>query len=136
MEYVIRTKYHPWMEVYAMSRKNAFVRGRLLSACFADLSSDDRVEREMSNVLDFLYPQTVVTNGTSVSQDNDHYEAWLQFRLRHHSNKPSNGAKGHATSHDPELRLRLIDTIRRLDEKYYGGDVSWLNSVLPCQAFS
>jgi len=39
---------------------------------------------------------------------------------------------GHSTPHDPVLRGHLVDLIKELDEKYYNGEIAWLNEILPC----
>lgn len=39
----------------------------------------------------------------------------------------------HGTSHDDDLRTRLLRTLKEIDETYYGGDVAKIQSMWPCQ---
>jgi hypothetical protein len=38
----------------------------------------------------------------------------------------------HATDHDAELRLSLMQVVRQLDEDYYNGQIEFMDSMIPC----
>jgi len=51
-----------------------------------------------------------------------------------HSPPPTEAANAvaHSTTHDPNVRERLIKVIKKIDDEHYGGDIAWLDSVFPC----
>jgi len=115
IEWVFSSHYRVMLSAWALSVAFPHVRDRTLNICYEDLSSKDpqRAGETMTKVLDFLY------NGTQ-------HKPWKGY-------EPSqNDAAGHATSQDPDLRKRLIKVIKRIDQKYFDGDIAWLDSMLPC----
>lgn len=93
----------------------AEVRERTLTVCYEAMMSPERDEEAINSILDFWF------NGTA-------------------THKPYNGSLpghvdytgGHATTHDEGLRSHLKDVARTVDEKYYNGEIKWVDSALPC----
>lgn len=115
IEWVFSAHYRVMLSSWALSVGFPHVSERTLNICYEDLSSKDsqRAETTMTNVLNFFF------NGTK-------HKRWKGYE------PGQNDAGGHATPHDPDLRKRLIKTIKKIDHKYYNGDISWLDSMLPC----
>jgi len=107
----MRSYYKLMFRLWTAAQVNDAVGERIMVACFEDLTSrnETHVNATGTKLLDFLY------NGTA--------------------HNPFNGigeAGGHASSHDPELIGNLTKLIKELDERFYNGEIAWLDSVLPC----
>jgi len=116
VDWIVGIHYSVFMAHWALAQELNEVRERSHFVCFRDMESSNRthVETTIQSMLNFLYSGNL-------------YQPW-------HGTLPDPGqAGGHKTPPDPELRERLIETIKRLDETYYNGEIGWLHSVLPCQ---
>lgn len=114
IEFIFRVHYSGPFAHWAMSEELPELAERTRVVCFDDLRTPDRDLETINWMLDFYY------NGT------DHKE----FKGRQPS---KSAARGHQTSHNPALRARLADMVKRIDETYYDGQIAWVHSVLPCQ---
>jgi len=128
VEYIFRfpkSGYRQLLNNLAWSAAVPYFRERTMPLCYEDFTPSTSVEnylKKASSAIDRLV-DFYRMNSTIVSK------ADRMDRLR---SIAGNGAKGHATSHDHELRERLRDIIFTLDRKYYNGDIAWLNSFWPC----
>jgi len=90
------------------------IQDRTLVVCMEDLASD------FNWTLEFFFP----------SRSSD--------RIRENAVPGKTAAAGqryegrHSTSHDPQVRQRLVEVIRQLDRDYFNGEIAWLDSVFPC----
>jgi len=94
------------------------VRERTRFACYEDLTSRDRDLAAVNEVLDFLHNGTAPTHRAPFAGEGPGHADY---------------SGGHATSKDANLRNRLKSVVQKIDRDYYGGDVAWVHSALPCQ---
>jgi len=98
---------------------------RTLFVCYEQLISTR--EQSMREIMEWMYP------GKIKGSDKDAFTS--QHRIlpvKSESHQASVYSGGHATSHDPELRLRLRSIIERLDEELFHGEIASLNAALSC----
>lgn len=116
IEWVFHAHYEVMLSAWGLSQGLPYVGDRTLNICYEDMASKDmnRSKATTETVLDFFH------NGTK-------HKPWRGFEP-----DMTHDAGGHATSKDPDMRKRLIKIIKRLDHKYYNGDIAWLDSMLPC----
>lgn len=117
IEAVFQYYYKPFYIDFSLSSAVPILKDRVSHVCFEDLASDDSAAKAAAQgqMLDFLYN---TTDARAALLDGGHRRAAYEG--------------GHATSHDPALRERLIGVIQRLDEEHYKGDIAWLNETMPC----
>lgn len=117
MEWIFQRYFIGSLSLWALAEQVPSVQERTLSICYEDLASSTMYHDVSNSMLNFIF------NGTT------NHKTWY--------GKPPTEAKevsAHSTSHDPELRNRLVGIIKQIDAEYYNGDIAWLNSVLPCQS--
>ena len=89
----------------------------------------------MEALVGFLTDNITTTSATMI-KDNDNSISSAADEEDEVSNQKSREEKydgGHATSHDPTLRQRLLKIIKQIDREYYNNDIAWLHSILPCR---
>ena len=120
IEWVMKRHYqqHEIFDQLALSVFVPWIGERTKIHCFEEFTSVPEYESELL-WLEFFFSSTTLwrshDDGTNASSSTAEY----------------NGT--HATSHDPELRQSLVNIIRQLDGQYFGGQIEWLNSVIPCK---
>jgi len=113
IEWVFKIYYDIYLARWAISRQVPRVGNRTMVTCFEDLVSADSnvVTETVRRALGFLVA--------------DAFDAEITILTTVYEG-------GHATSHDEQLRGRLKNVIDELDKEFFGGDIAWLNSSLPC----
>jgi len=113
---VFRYSYRGVLEHLALAQQLSSLNKRSFTICYEDLSSADKDLDTINEALNFWF-----------DGDMGSVKPW-NGKLPGH--KDYSG--GHSTSHDPELRQRLVDVIKILDAKHYNNEIAWVDSVLPC----
>lgn len=91
---------------------------RTLFVCYEQLASVSTREETMRKILDRMYPGKNEGSDKNIAKKSDSQASVY------------NG--GHATNHDPELRLRLRKIIQHLDEQLLHGEIPSFNAALGC----
>jgi len=99
---------------WAWARAIPSLRDKVMEVCFEDLADKSTQSSKVKEVMTFM--------------------GLLNNKSPYHRRLPYSG--GHATSHDPTIRMQLRDVIREVDADYFNGEIAWLHSILPCQSSS
>lgn len=103
------------------------IHKRVRAFCFEDLASKQTSASSIESMIDFL----TLTESNSTRSLRD---VGLDGSLSNETQPEKQGYDGgHSTSHNPDLRQRLLRTIQEIDHEYYNDDIKWLHSVLPCK---
>jgi len=122
MDWVMRYYYAPIFAHWAMSEEVPEMRERTKVVCYEDLMSkeEDRDLKAVHSVVDFFFDHAPPTpwEGTPPG----------------HAKVESGYKGGHSTTNDRSLAQKesLIQLIKNLDQKFYHGEIAWLNSINPC----
>ena len=130
LDWVWHTLYGKTFQFWALSNGWSClpIRKRVKTFCFEDLSSKTKSSTSVAEVIGFLTDNITKINeqqSAEVEDDKDIPEEVDKADQEQH--------KGHATSHDPTLRQRLLEIIQQIDRDDYNNDIAWLHSVLPCK---
>jgi len=119
LHWVFRVHYFDMFGRWALAQELPDVRDRIQTVCYEDLTSRSRDQR-VEGMIDFLY---------GGNENHSHHMPFDPSGLR-----PAGASYegGHSTSHEPLVRQHLRDVVAEIDQEYYNGDISWLDSILPC----
>jgi len=116
IEYIFHSQYIVMFSTWALAQDVPEVRERTKTICYEDVTHPDKANVALNTAIEHWY------NGTSS-------KPWK-------GGPPGGGGKQKeqhaASSRDPEEKERLLRIIKEIDEKYYDGDIAWLDSLLPC----
>lgn len=120
VDWVFHHYYYVWLTDWALAREIPTLRDRTKTVCYEKLTrSDDggaSAARTVEDMLDFFY------NGTN---NHEPYRGGFENVTQQYAGR-------HATSDDAGVREELKRVVRDVDAKYYGGDIAWLDRILPC----
>jgi len=143
IDWAFRVQYLNSLTYFAMSRGLPEVQERTTVVCREDLESERR-NVTLMQAQHFLYNGTKHRDYDGDPSSGSSYVA-TSIRARHarenvdsedsedsEEDEPKEETKA-APSMSPERRDEFMRVIRRLDDEYYGGDIAWLQSVIPCK---
>jgi len=116
VDWVMRYYYSGILSHWALAQQIPEIRRRTLVVCYEDLMSPHHDNRTVDEIVNFFFDGRPPQPFFGIPPGHVNYTG------------------GHATAHslDPKVRESLIKTIRRIDKKYYNGELAWANSILPC----
>jgi hypothetical protein len=94
--------------------------------CYEDWTNPSKRDQLYEQSLQFLFPG----GGSSGVRWKNVGDGDTQQQQQQHQQVEERG--GHATDHDPELRRRLRDLVKKLDFEVFEGTVSKSNAVFGC----
>lgn len=96
------------------------MKERTLVVCYEDLLSKERDLETVHRMVDFVFDGRPPTpwNGTAPGHAN-RTDTW---KTRKHT----------TDNKSEERKAQLLNTIKFLDERFYNGEIAWLDSILPC----
>ena len=132
LDWVWHAFYGKTFQFWALSRgwKCLSIRKRVKTFCFEDLSSKTTSSASVAEVIGFLTDNITKTNEPQLAEEVVEDDVAPEEVDKTGDQEQH---KGHATSHDPTLRRRLLEIIQQIDRDDYNNDIAWLHSVLPCK---
>ena len=130
IEFVMKRNYksHGIFEHLMLVNHVSWIQDRTKIVCFENVTLEP-VETVMQQWVDFYYPSSV---GAIVIPSPPPESSPAKQQVATQQDTAVNYAGGHATSHDALLRQQLRDVFDMLDGQYFGGQIAWLHSVIPC----
>jgi len=151
VEFAIRTKYRTLLELIAAaiieeqeeevlnrlssssSSSSSPLNDRIKFVCYEDLASANKsaVRDKADEAQYFLWGDSYEVQRNSRSGETMTAGSRGSSDSAASSSSSSSAYAGvHSTSHDPELRRKLVDIIADFDAKHYHGDIAWINRTL------
>jgi len=124
IDWVMRYYYTPIFSHWAMSREVPEMQKRTLTVCYEDLMSKDKDTEAVHSLVNHFF-------------DGRPPSPW-EGTAPGHAEVKSGYMGGHSTTKDrsADEKERLIKLIKMIDQKYYHGEIAWLNSIQPCSSDS
>ena len=127
MEFALHKWYRHVHLARQLAQQSRVGSNRILFVCYEQLVSSPLTrETTMRQILDWLYSghgQNYVTEASTghLSSSTDYNPESVHY------------IGGHATDHDPRLRLHLRNTIQLLDERFFESEIAVINKTLQCE---
>ena len=133
VDWVFHVFYAKTLEFWALSTSEWCepIEKRVRMYCFEDLASKSTSSSTMEQIIAFLMNYETINNVKSSVRHSESDTGRNQAAYAGKNSQKYEG--GHSTSHDPNLRQRLLRTVEQIDREFYNNDIAWLASALPCR---